>query len=304
MGVGGAVSGGTCFGFEVRSPLPFNYLRGGAGEPLAIREPSNVAEVTRDDLVIEWTPTPELPFHARLYSHEALFRLWIDGAGWFEVDPEARAISLPETDNPVRREERLWGIPAILCFLWRGDLPLHAASVEVDGGAILLCAPRTFGKTTLAAAFVHQGFRLLSEDVSCVRLNATPSVIPGPAMLRLRRDIAERLDIPRAHRVGEPDDRMHLALDPAQRGNCDPIPIRAVVFLRDGDDEVALEGARASDAIRDLWSLSFRLPSDADRARCFAGVTDLVNAAPVWNLSYPRRIHALRAAVERIITDA
>jgi hypothetical protein len=302
--VTGEVTGGTCFGFEVGSAIPFNYLRRGTGEPLDIREPSDRGEVTGDRLVVEWTPTAELPFHARLYSRGPLFRLWIEGAGWFEVDPEAGAISLPETDNPVRREEHLWGIPAVLCFLRRGDLPLHAACVELDGGAVLLCAPRTFGKTTLAAAFVQHGSRLLSEDVSCVRLNGMATAIPGPAMLRLRRDMAERLDIPRAHPVGVSDDRLHLALDPAERGDCDPVAVRAVVFLRDGDGEVALEAARAPQAIRDLWSLSFRLPLDADRARCFVAVTDLVNAAPVWNLFYPRRIESLPAAVERIVADA
>jgi hypothetical protein len=288
----------------VRSDLQFNYLRLGTGEPLEISEPSEPGEVTSDDLVVEWIPTSELPFHARLYSRGALFRLWIDGAGWFEVDPEALEISLPETDNPVRREERLWGIPAILCILQRGDLPLHAASVEVDGGVIRLCAPRTFGKTTLATAFLQHGFRLLSEDVSCVRLNGAPTVIPGPAVLRVRRDIADLLDIPRAYAVGESDDRLHLALDPAERRDCAPVALRAVVFLLDADSEIVLDAVRAPDAIRDLWSLSFRLPLDADRARCFAAVTDLVNAVPVWNLCYPRRIETLPAAVEEIVANA
>jgi hypothetical protein len=295
---------GTCFGFQVRSTLPFHYLREGEGEPLDVHAPSTTGADLTDALIVEWTPTPELPFHARLYSRGALFRLWIDGAGWFEVDPDARTVRLPETDNPVRREERLWGIPAILCFLRRGDLPVHAASIEVDGGAILLCAPRTSGKTTLAAAFAKEGFRLLSEDVSCVRLNGSAAVIPGPAMLRLRRDVAERLDIPLMDPVGDPDDRVHLALDPRRRGDCEPVDLRAIVFLRTADDGVAVEPAPAHEAVRDLWSLSFRLPTEADRARSFASAADLVNAAPVWNLSYARRLDDLPAVVERIASTA
>ena len=57
----------------------------------------------------------------------------------------------------------------MLCFRARGDTALHAAAVEVDGQAVVLGAPGTFGKTTLAAAFHAAGHRLLSEDTTCIR---------------------------------------------------------------------------------------------------------------------------------------
>ena len=153
-------------------------------------------------------------------------------------------MTLPDTENVVRREERLWSIPAMLCFLARGDAALHAAAVEVDGQAVVLAAPGSFGKTTLAAAFHAAGHRLLSEDTTCIRGAEAPLVVPGPAMLRLRHDVAEQLEIPNATPVGTvEDDRVHLALDPAVRGDCSPVPLRAIVLLRHADEGFRIEPA-------------------------------------------------------------
>jgi hypothetical protein len=185
-------------------------------------------------------------------------------------------------DGGLRTEERLWGIPALLCFRARGDLPLHAAAVETDGGAVLIAAPRTYGKTTTAAAFHRAGRRVLAEDTSCVRLDGGAHVVPGPAMLRLRPDVASRLELPRARRLAADDDRVHFAL--AEPGDCSPVPLRAVVLLEEAEQAAALEPVEQPEAIRDLWALSFRLPTEEDVSRSFAGVADLAAAVPAFRL--------------------
>lgn len=301
-------SPGTCFGFAVRSTLPFHYLREGSGEPLDVVAGSDLADADRDsdgELLLEWTPSSRFPLAGRLLRAEPGFRLWVDTWGWFLVDPETPRVSVPQTDNVVRREERLWSIPAMLCLLARGDGALHAAAVEIDGHAVVLAAPGTHGKTTLAAALHAAGHRLLSEDTTCVRIAHDAAVVPGPAMLRLRHDVAEQLDVPHAEPVGSvPDDRVHLALDPAGRGDCTPVPLRAVVLLRRADEELRIEPATPAEAIRDLWALSFRLPTDADRERCFAAVTGLARAVPIWNLHRPLRFGDLAATVELVVAHA
>ncbi len=280
---------GACYGFEVRSTLPFAYLRDGGGDPLHVKAPAREGEGPDDVLLVEWRPTPELPLEARLYSDGRAFRLWI-GGGWFSVEPEEGRVEVP-AGGGLRTEERLWGIPALLCFRARGDLPLHAAAVEADGGAVLLAAPRTFGKTTMAAAFHRAGHRVLSEDTSCVSLAAGPAVVPGPAMLRVRHDVAERLELSRARRVAEDADRVHYALD--EPGDCTPVPLRAVVFLDESDAGPELQRVEQPEAIRDLWALSFRLPIEDDVARSFAGVADLAASVPAFRLRRPFALEAV-----------
>ena len=296
---------GTCFGFAVRSSLPFHYLRAGPGEELHVSARSEVHDGDGGELLLEWAPSARFPLAGRLVRAEPGFRLWVDTWGWFLIDPEARSVTLPESDNVVRREERLWSIPAMLCFIARGDTAFHAAAVEVDGQAVILGAPATFGKTTLAAAFHSAGHRLLSEDTTCVRMSPTPAVIPGPAMLRLRHDVAAQLEVPNATAVGTvEDDRIHFAVDAGQRGDCTPVPIRAVVLLRHTETGLRMDPTPPPLAARDLWALSFRLPTDADRARCFAAVAELARSVPVRNLDRPLTIRDLPATVDFVIEHA
>lgn len=300
----GEASIGTCYGFAVRSDLPFQYLRSGDGPPLTVSAPAEVDEAEAGPVVLEWSPSARFPLHGRLHRHDGGFRLWIETWGWFTIDPESRRVAVPETPDVLRREERLWSVPAMLCFLARGDTPLHAAAVEVDGGAIVLAAPGTFGKTTLAAAFHVAGHRLLSEDTACVRTDGPPSVVPGPAMLRLRPDMAARLDVPRATLLSEREDRVHMAVDPGFRGDCAPVPLRAIVMLRGEADHIELERAAPQDAIRNLFALSFQLPTDAERVRTFTAATELVRSVPVWNLRRPVTVEDLPAAVEELARRA
>ena len=132
------------------------------------------------------------------------------------------------------------GVPAILCFLARGDLQLHSAAVEIDGRAVVIAAPQIHGKTTFAAMCHNAGFRILSEDATCIRDLNSPHVIPGPAVLRLRRATAERIEITGAREVTERDHRL-ISIDPERRGDCSPVPLRAILMLRESEAGFRLE---------------------------------------------------------------
>lgn len=123
-------------------------------------------------------------------------------------------------------------------------------------------------------------------------------------MLRIRRDVADRLELPGASEVAGGDDRVHYSLDRASRGDCSPLPVRAFVLLRLAYSGIELVRVSATDALRELWSLSFRLPNLEDRARCFQGVTALADAIPVWNLYRPFRLDLLGDVVQKIVADA
>ena len=293
--------GGSCFGYRPVSDLAFEYLREGDGDPLEVRERDSGGEEPGGSLLAEWTPIPGKRLWARLHDEGEAYRLWVDGGGTFRIDPRTPSIEVPARgETPVRREERLWGIPAVLCLRARGDLPLHAAAVDLGGEAVLLAGPGYSGKTTLAAGFDAAGHRVLSEDLSCIRLGPAPAVIPGPAMLRIRRDVAERLALSGARDVAAGDDRVHFSLDPSRRGDSRPVPLRAVVMLRPSQNGLALEEVSAADALRDLWSLSFRLPGVEDRAVSFRGLAALADGVRVWNLARPLRLSELGRTVETI----
>jgi hypothetical protein len=291
---------GAVAGFAVRSDVPLAYLRTGGTDPLTVSlGPPEPAPEPPEAPIREWTPLPENPFHAKLWRSDGGDRLWIEGVGWYSIDPERGSIELPADADPVPREERLWGIPTSLCIIARGDQTLHAGSIEVGGSAILIGAPGKHGKTTLVTAFHRAGYRLLSEDTTRCRPGAALA-FPGPAMLRVRRDSFEHLGVPEATIVGDDPDRIHLAIDPARRGPADPLPIAAIVLLREAD-EIRIEPVAPELAVPELWALAFKLPTDEDRARCFDAVVGLASSVPVWNLRRPLRYDALEQTIDAVV---
>lgn len=289
---------GGCYGFAVRSAVPLRHLRPGADPdwpPLEVAvgadEPGPASSP-----VLTWAPSASHPVAAEVHRVDGGYAVHVDGGGWFSVRDRPARVAVPAGGEPLRREERLWGVPALLAFQGRGDLPLHAAAVEVGGRAVVFGGLSGAGKTTLATAAAAAGLRLLSEDLTCVRLAPAPAVLPGPAALRVRRDVADLVDLPAGsvHDVG--DDRLHILLDEQDRGTAAEVPLAAVVLLRPGA-EVELAACPATTAVRDLWALSFRLPETAARTRAFDQLTRLVDAVPAYDLRRPLRVDALPATL-------
>jgi hypothetical protein len=300
---------GTCFGFAVQSSLPFAYLRQGGGTPLRITEQCGEAATPPGPLTVRLTGGPER-FEARLHSAGDEDRLWIDPVGWFNVDHRGPEIGLPnlppEPANPKARdqlmawrESSLWGMPAILCALRRGSYPIHAASVDVGGCGLLLGAPGTFGKTTLAAAFLKAGHRLLSDDMACCDLADEPTVLPGPAVVRLRRDVAAWLDLPGGRLAFETAEKVALTVEESTRGDGRPVALRAIVLLHKSDHGVKLTRASFSDALRDLFALSPK--SVLDPPAAFTDAARLAETVPVWYLDRKLEMHGLPRLVDTII---
>jgi hypothetical protein len=292
---------GVVFGYEVGSPLASTYVRAGRGDPIGIDEVDPGPEPDVEP-VLEWRPRPDTPFQARLHGDPARYGVWIDGMGGFGVEPDVPRITVPPSADAVRREERLWGVPAALCFSRRGDLPLHAAAIDIAGRALVFCGPGRFGKTTLAAAFLRAGHRVLSEDLVCVRQTEIgPAVLPGPAMLRVRPDVAEHLGPIDGTRVVLRDgERVHLAMEDGLRGSGDPVPLAGIIILKRGLPEITLYRVEPERFLPELFSVSFNLPSDIERTRSFGGVVDLAGSTPLWLLDRPLEFATLDVVLDTV----
>ncbi len=82
------------------------------------------------------------------------------------------------------------------------------------------------------------------------------------------------------------------------RGDCSPVPLGAIVFLRVSDDGFRIESSSSASAVRDLWTLSGTLPTDRDRTHSFAGAAELVRSVPVLDFFRPVRYEALPQTIE------
>jgi hypothetical protein len=295
----------SVFEFSVNSEIPFKFLRTGeATHSLHVDEAPNSELQQEGQPLFEWKLRDNTgDITARLYRSGNTYHFWTGDAGWYRIDPINRMITIPKEGDEVRRELRLWGVPTMLCFVELGDVPLHASAVEIPGGAVLFAAPGRFGKTTLALAFHTRGYRVLSEDLSCCRLTPELALLPGPATLRVRPDMFEGQVPQGTDLVSIRTDRVVLALDSNRSGDCKPVPIRSIVFLRESsDDQIRLERVESVRSLPDLWALSFRPKGDTALAHSFRRLSTLATGAAVWNLHRPLRVDTLNDVIDRIVS--
>jgi hypothetical protein len=256
---------------------------------------------------MSWESRRENPFVRRIYALDGGFAVWHEAMGWFLVDPQIPSIAVPASAEQLRREERIWGLPAALCVFHGDDLALHGAAVDVGGSAILFCAPGRFGKTTIAAAFVRAGHRLLADDMSGCRLDPVPAVMPGPSVLRIRRDVYERLRFPTLEPVAEDEDKVHLMLGESERGSADAVPVAGIVFvrqasLRGSEGRPEIDRVQAAEALPNLWAVNFSLPTTEARERTFRKAARLTDVVPAWEAYRPRTFEDLPRFVDLIVS--
>lgn len=295
-------SPGSCVGFSIRSDLPFRMLRDGDGPPLSVKR--YTGPEPRGEEVVTWHPRDGHPFHGRLLRLDRGFAFWASDVGWFVIDPSTPTISVecPEVESEeaaVIRELRLFGIPASLCSMDRGTVSIHASAVEIDGKAVLFAGPSMYGKTTLAAALSARGHRLLSEDTARCFSEPEPMIHPGPAVVRLRPDVAAHLRVPDTTQLRMPDGRVSLVYEPHLRGNGAPVRIATIVILRAGSG-VELAPVDPREAARDLFAVTFRLPSPAQRSAAFTGIVDLVARVPVLDLRRPLALDSISEVAAQV----
>ena len=290
----------SVFGYTIRSSIALRFLRhGGGSEPLEVVEDAESDGPAPGELLGEWPlQGTSYPAHARLVRVPGGYQYLTSDAGMYRIDLAQGRIHVPATGDELLREQRLHGMPMILTFLARGDISLHAAAVEIGSGAVILGAPSRYGKSTLAMAFQRAGHRVLSEDLICCR-PSTVEAIPGPALLRIRPDVHSE-DLPTGLFVAaRRDDRVFVGFDAAHAGSSAPVPVSAIVFLREGAS-LAVEPTDPVTALKDLWRLSFRTGTDEGRGDSFRSLSTLAGSVKLWNVSRPLTLDALAATVDLI----
>nr|WP_314542781.1 HprK-related kinase A [uncultured Massilia sp.] len=101
-------------------------------------------------------------FHLHLAPPGGL-RRWYRPQVWFDLDGLVPFEPLPQVQVFPMLE---WALNWAISTRSHGYLMLHAAVVEKGGRAAILPAPPGSGKSTLCAALVNRGWRLLSDELT------------------------------------------------------------------------------------------------------------------------------------------
>ncbi len=242
-------------------------------------------------------PGAMIDFHVRM-EHRRGPRHWLKPQTLFFLD--GRPPFVPSAINHCFPSLE-WGINWCIATRAHHFLMLHSAVVERNGQAILLPAWPGHGKSTLCAALIHSGWRLLSDEFGLVRpedgmLLPIPRLIPlknqsidvirqfspgailGPAFIGTRKGTV-------AH-VRPPADSILRAQEPARP--------RWLIFPRwIADAPLSLEPVSKSQAFLMVATNAFNYEVLDQTA--FRIVTDMVEACDCHALVYSDLTEAIAA---------
>ncbi|HET7380445.1 MAG TPA: HprK-related kinase A [Gaiellales bacterium] len=172
-----------------------------------------------DDALVDFSIRIARPLSVRRWWHPHVL-FFLDGAAKPELCAEPLAVPMLE-----------WFLNSLALTHAHQYVMLHAAVVERDGRAAVLPGWPGSGKSTLCAALVHRGWRLLSDEFGLLRPGDT-RLVPWPRPLSLKEasidavqrftpaprigPIVEETSKGRVAQLRPPGDSVRRATEPAE----------------------------------------------------------------------------------------
>jgi hypothetical protein len=302
------------YGIRLRSDIELSFAAGlPAGEPdidLISATESFFREISRDAVL---KPTSYGWYQYALLDDDQIYLRW-DGMFEFVVAGDGRRLWFgPLGTNSVESlQVYLLGRALSFALVKQGFEPIHSTAIVLDGGALAFLGESGYGKSSLAAGFLGDGYRLLTDDLLLVsQLSGRPEAQPGPPRIKLFPWVARRcLEMTG---VGVPmtngSDKLVLPLGEHHHHNR-PAPLRTIYVLS-GPREVfrkqRIQIATLSprEAFVELMRHTFNyVVTDPKRLRqLFSKSQQLASRVPVKRISYPRDLALLPEVRDRILAD-
>lgn len=287
------------FGLAVRSELALPELPALAAETAADVE-VGFGDAGPADPGLRWIGGV---FQAK--GDDCLYR--VDDVGRFRIRRGRQILIEPgaAADAASLRLHLLGGAFAALMHQ-RGLLPLHASTVRIGERVVALAGVGGAGKSSLAAALLGAGHRLLGDDICAVASGADgrPITWNGIPRLKLRADAAARTQDPALERTPDIAGKRHLIAPADDRRGATALNAVYVLQRTPGPCDLRLQPLAGDAALRAILSNIYR-PSlgravDGGRAQ-FQIAGQLAAGARVSRLRFwpdAERLGELVAAVE------
>lgn len=206
----------------------------------------------------------------------------------------------------------LLGHALSFALLKKGMEHLHATVVVIDGQAIGLLGDCGYGKSTLAAAFLELGHRLLTDDMLVIGEEGGRLIAhPGPSRIKLFNEVATRYLNGAARGTPVAGLTSKLVFPLPEGSVCQvPVPLRVLYCLPAPERlartrSIRIRRLSPREALISLLRHTFNVSNtEPERLkRQFAAAAQLVPRLPIKRLSYPRELGMLPAVREAILKD-
>lgn len=308
---------GYCaYGVAIRSklPLPLPEMRGpitSALFELEIRASNRfLSGLIPEGVKLQRNPLSG--FDVGQFSDASSYVRW-DGVGEALISKNGRLITCCPFPKGHRESFYVYLLGQALSFalVKSGFEPLHATAVTVNDRAIAFIGDCGFGKSTLAAAFLQAGHRLLTDDLLLLQTTTRGIVAyPGPARIKLFPKVARKFltDASSGVPLNPKAQKQIIPLNNRQVSS-GAVPLAVIYVLappnKANDDSARIKPLTGREAFVTLLSNTFNLVIvDPDRLRRqFDAAQALANVVTIRKLSYPRSLKHLPLVRETILSD-
>jgi hypothetical protein len=307
----------SVYGVRVTSDVPFEFP---LEDPFTSPPRSSVADVEfvqgedRDFGHLEPPCEPNEEFVCRPMTDGSTYLRWAH-LYEFSVSADGSRVASRPLDGCDRLvlQNFLFGQVLGVALVRQGIEPLHAAVVRVDDYAVGFLGDCTFGKSTLLAAFLEAGHRVLTDDLLILDRRAGDAVaLPGAGRIKLLPDSASRF-------VADPEGgsplnpmtvKRSFPIDVSRRQR-EGLPLRLLFLLpdpeeRDRSSAIEIRPASRAEMARELLKNTFtdQIVDRERLARQFAHASEVASEIDGFWLRYPGGMQHLpplrRAIVEHV----
>lgn len=196
-----------------------------------------------------------------------------------------------------------------MLLMQRGQIPLHANTVVIDGVAVAIAGPIGAGKSTLTAELHALGCTFLADDVSAVQIvDGMPYVAPGYPRIKLWADSVAHLGIDSAElpRIRADVDKYNVSVQRDVHKAYAPL---AALYLLNEDDLPSVSVSPPLTGMQKLMTVQehfYKLPfHTAQRLwpQLFARFNQMLNHLSVHHLVRPRGVASRRELAECLLAD-
>ena len=156
------------FGHSIHSDIPLPEVQ----QQDDASEPTFDIIIRYADLTERWTELSGIGTSRNVVSTENMVMFRVPDLAVFAVE-NGTSISVSPFEDADEDKIRLYILGSCMgvILMQRRILPLHGSAVVINGKAYAFVGHSGHGKSTLASAFLQQGYQLLTDDVIAVALD-------------------------------------------------------------------------------------------------------------------------------------
>jgi hypothetical protein len=213
---------------------------------------------------------------------------------------------LKEYDEDVARLLILGTCMGVI-LMQRKILPLHGSAIEIDGKAYTIIGESGAGKSTLAAAFLAEGYKLLTDDVIALSVTKEniPFITPSYPHQKLWEDSLLNFGLDKSKYNSLFGRQRKFSVPVTARYTTEEMPLGGIFELVKTDDgEIQLEEIKGLNGLQTICRNTYRefiIPTLGLADWHFQQSTNILNKVKMYKLGRPTSDFSAPQLVSKIL---